>query len=363
MKILNTKFGRQAIAAALILSAMASMSLGAFAAEPSAETAADEAVVAGYLPPQDESIMTQGDIALHSSDAQTTAERDPNYGGYAAPVEDPIQGNVMMIAETGDAQTSESTIASNPAYSARYTVKGLLGKQVLYTASVKDQVLTLSVPEDVATFRATVGEMRKLMDNGVRTVVLTTNKASTTLNLSLLCEGQRDTTKVTLRHIGSSAVLHVGLRCRRDLLVGRDSNYGGYASPVENPIQGNVMMISDETPLPSDTPVEKSEARYTVKGLLGKQVLYTARQEGRVLTLDVPDDNATFRTTILDMQTLMNQGVSTLVLKTDKTSTTLNLTLLCQGQKPGTRVTLRHLGSSAHLTVGFRGRRDLIVGR
>lgn len=246
MKILNTKFGRQAIAAALILSAMASMSLGAFAAEPSAETTADAAVVAGYLPPQDESTMTQGDIALHSSDAQTTSERDPNYGGYAAPVEDPIQGNVMMIAETGDAQTSESTIASNPAYSARYTVKGLLSKQVLYTASVKDQVLTLSVPEDVATFRATVGEMRKLMDNGVRTVVLTTNKASTTLNLSLLCEGQRDTTKVTLRHISSSAVLHVGLRCRRDLLVGRDSNYGGYASPVENPIQGNVMMI-DET--------------------------------------------------------------------------------------------------------------------
>ena len=106
MKILNTKFGRQAIAAALILSAMASMSLGAFAAEPSAETAADAAVVAGYLPPQDESTMTQGDIALHSSDAQTSAERDPNYGGYAAPVEDPIQGNVMMIDETGDAQTS-----------------------------------------------------------------------------------------------------------------------------------------------------------------------------------------------------------------------------------------------------------------
>ena len=63
------------------------------------------------------------------------------------------------------------------------------------------------------------------------------------------------------------------------------------------------------------------------------------------------------------MQTLMNQGVSTLVLKTGKTSTTLNLTLLCQDQKPGTRVTLRHLGSSAHLTVGFRSRRDLIVGR
>ena len=221
MKILNTMLGRQAIAAALVLSLAIPMSVGAFAEEPAAAAATDDTVVAGYLPPQDESTMTQGDIALHSSDAQTTAERDPNYGGYASPVEDPIQGNVMMIAETGDAQTSESTIASNPAYS----------------------------------------------------------------------------------------------------------------------------------------------ARYTVKGLLGRQVLYTARQEGRVLTLDVPDCAATFRTTILDMQTLMNQGVSTLVLKTDKTSTTLNLTLLCQGQKPGTRVTLRHLGSSAHLTVGFRGRRDLIVGR
>ena len=207
MRLLNKNTARRAAAAAALLTMTAAMSVGAFAA--------DDTVVAGYLPPQAESVMTQGDIALHSD-----------------------------------------------------------------------------VP---------VGEV--------------------------------------------------------------DPNYGGYASPVENPIQGNVMMISGETPLPSDTPVEKSEARYTVKGLLGKQVLYTARQEGRVLTLDAPDDNATFRTTILDMQTLMNQGVSTLVLKTDKTSTPLNLPLLCQGQKPGTRVTLRHLGSSAHLTVGFRSRRDLIVGR
>ena len=207
MRLLNKNTARRAAAAAALLTMTAAMSVGAFAA--------DDTVVAGYLPPQAESVMTQGDIALHSD-----------------------------------------------------------------------------VP---------VGEV--------------------------------------------------------------DPNYGGYASPVENPIQGNVMMISDETPLPSDTPVEKSEARYTVKGLLGKQVLYTARQEGRVLTLDAPDDNATFRTTILDMQTLMNQGVSTLVLKTDKTSTTLNLTLLCQDQKPGTRVTLRPLGSNARLTVGFRSRRDLIVGR
>ena len=146
-----------------------------------------------------------------------------------------------------------------------------------------------------------------------------------------------------------------------DVAVGEvDPNYGGYGAPEGNPIQGNIMLISAGD---LDTQVEKAQAHYTVKGFLGKQVLYTARQEGRVLTLDVPDDNATFRTTILDMQTLMNQGVSTLVLKTDKTSTTLNLTLLCQDQKPGTRVTLRHLGSSAHLTVGFRSRRDLIVGR
>ena len=173
------------------------------------------------------------------------------YGGYASPVENPVQGNVMMIAETGDAQTSASAADSSTdttpkaVYTARYTVKGLLGKQVLYTATQEGRVMTLSVPEDIATFRATVGEMRKLMANGISTVVLQTNKNSTTLNLSLLCEGQSDKTKITLRHFGSNAALTVGLRCRRDLIVGRDSNYGGYASPVENPIQGNVMMIAE----------------------------------------------------------------------------------------------------------------------
>lgn len=149
-----------------------------------------------------------------------------------------------------------------------------------------------------------------------------------------------------------------------DVPVGEvDPNYGGYASPVENPIQGNVMMISDETPLPSDTPVEKSEARYTVKGLLGKQVLYTARQEGSVLTLDFPENVATFRATILDLQTLMNNGVSTVVLQTNKTSTTLNLTLLCDGYSANDKVVLRHIGSRACLTVKGRSRRDLLIGR
>lgn len=246
MKILNTKLARQAIAAALVLSAAAAMSVGAFAAEGEADTAAltEDVTVAGYLPPQDESTMVQGDIALHSADV-AVGEADPTYGGYASPVENPVQGNVMMIAETGDAQTSSTDTTSKAVYTARYTVKGLLGKQVLYTATQEGRVMTLSVPEDIATFRATVGEMRKLMANGIGTVVLQTNKNSTTLNLSLLCEGQSDKTKITLRHFGSNAALTVGLRCRRDLIVGRDSNYGGYASPVENPIQGNVMMISE----------------------------------------------------------------------------------------------------------------------
>ena len=81
--------------------------------------------------------------------------------------------------------------------------------------------MTLSVPEDIATFRATVGEMRKLMDNGIRTVVLQTNKTSTTLNLTLLCDGYSANDKVVLRHIGSRACLTVKGRSRRDLLIGR----------------------------------------------------------------------------------------------------------------------------------------------
>ena len=240
MKILNTKLARQAIAAALVLSAAAAMSVGAFAAEGEADTAAltEDVTVAGYLPPQDESTMVQGDIALHSADV-AVGEADPTYGGYASPVENPVQGNVMMIAETGDAQTSASAADSRTDTTSKavYTAR--------YTATQEGRVMTLSVPEDIATFRATVGEMRKLMANGISTVVLQTNKNSTTLNLSLLCEGQSDKTKITLRHFGSNAALTVGLRCRRDLLVGRDSNYGGYASPVENPIQGNVMMIAE----------------------------------------------------------------------------------------------------------------------
>ena len=82
-----------------------------------------------------------------------------------------------------------------------------------------------------------------------------------------------------------------------------------------------------------------------------------------MLTLDVPAEVATFRTTIEDMQTLQANGVITLVLVTEKNTTTLNLSLLCEGQKSGTRVTLRHLGSNATLSVGLRCRRDLLIGR
>lgn len=151
-----------------------------------------------------------------------------------------------------------------------------------------------------------------------------------------------------------------------DVAIGeKDPTYGGYGAPEGNPIQGNIMLISgDELAAPSaDAAAKKSEARYTVKGLFGREVLYTARQKDSVLTLDVPAGSATFRTTVQDMQTLLNEGVSTLVVQTEKGSTTLNLSLLVEGQKGTDRVVLRRLGENTFLTVGLRCRRDLIVGR
>lgn len=218
MKILNTKLGRQAIAAALVLSLAIPMSAGAFAEEPAADTLTDDTVVAGYLPPQDESVMIQGDIALHSGDV-AVGEKDPTYGGYGAPEGNPIQGDIMLISSDVTTTLPSDTLVEKS--EARYTVKGLLGKQVLYTARQNGRVLTLAVPEDVATFRTTILDMQTLLNQGVSTVVLQTNKTSTPLNLTLLCEGQKANTKVTLRHVGDSAFLTVGLRCRRDLIVGR----------------------------------------------------------------------------------------------------------------------------------------------
>lgn len=216
MKLFHTKLGRQAIAAALILSLAIPMSVGAFAEAPAADAAAKDVVVAGYLPPQEE--MVQGDIALHSGDV-AVGEKDPTYGGYGAPEGNPIQGDIMLISsDLTDTLPSDTLVEKSEA---RYTVKGFLGKQVLYTARQDGRVLTLSVPEDIATFRTTVLDLQTLMNQGVSTVVLMTNKGSTTLNLTLLCEGQSANTSVVLRQLGENAILTVGLRCRRDLIIGR----------------------------------------------------------------------------------------------------------------------------------------------
>ena len=195
--MLNKKFVRTLSCAAVAVCAAAMLSVGALAAE------VDSTCVEGYLPPQEQ--MVQGDIAL--------GEKDPSYAGYGAPEGNPIQGNIMLISGDELADTAKTE--------ARYTVKGLLGKQLLYTARQKGGVLTLDVPAEVATFRTTIEDMQALQSNGVKTLVLVTEKNTTTLNLSLLCEGQKSGTRVTLRHLGSSATLSVGLRCRRDLLIGR----------------------------------------------------------------------------------------------------------------------------------------------
>lgn len=203
---LNHKFVRTVTTTAAVLGAAAMLSVGAFAAEADI----NDPAAAGYLPPQEQ--MVQGDIALHSADV-AVGEKDPNYAGYGAPEGNPIQGNIMLISGDELADTAKTET--------RYTVKGLLGKQLLYTARQKDGVLTLDVPAEVATFRTTIEDMQALQASGVKTLVLVTEKNTTTLNLSLLCEGQKSGTRVTLRHLGSSATLSVGLRCRRDLLIGR----------------------------------------------------------------------------------------------------------------------------------------------
>lgn len=204
MKMLNKKFVRTLSCATVAVCAAAMLSVGAFAAE------VDPTCVEGYLPPQEQ--MVQGDIALHSADV-AVGEKDLSYGGYGAPEGNPIQGNIMLISGDELADTTKTE--------ARYTVKGLLGKQLLYTARQKDGVLTLDVPAGSATFRTTVQDMQTLLNEGVSTLVVQTEKGSTTLNLSLLVEGQKGTDRVVLRRLGENTFLTVGLRCRRDLIVGR----------------------------------------------------------------------------------------------------------------------------------------------
>ena len=206
MKIQN-RFVRTVTGTVVVLGAAAMLSVGAFAAE-TADLA--DPVAAGYLPPQEQ--MVQGDIALHSADV-AIGEKDPAYAGYGAPEGDPIQGNIMLISGDELADTAKTE--------AHYTVRGLFGKQPLYTARQKDGVLTLDVPAGCATFRTTVADMQTLLNKGVSTLVFQTEKGTTTLNLSLLVEGQKGTDRVVLRRMGSTTTLSVGLRCRRDLLIGR----------------------------------------------------------------------------------------------------------------------------------------------
>ena len=209
----NNKIVRTFTGTVVVLGAAAMLSVGAFAAE-TADLA--DPVAAGYLPPQEQ--MVQGDIALHSADV-AIGEKDPTYGGYGAPEGNPIQGNIMLIS--GDELAAPSADAAAKKSEARYTVKGLFGREVLYTARQKDSVLTLDVPAGCATFRTTVADMQTLLNEGVSTLVVQTEKGSTTLNLSLLVEGQKGTDRVVLRRMGSTTTLSVGLRCRRDLLIGR----------------------------------------------------------------------------------------------------------------------------------------------
>ena len=202
---LNHKFVRTVTTTAAVLGAAAMLSVGAFAAEADI----NDPVAAGYLPPQEQ--MVQGDIALHSADV-AIGEKDPTYGGYGAPEGPAIQGNIMLIGADG---AESDTLKLN------YSVKGLLGRQVLYTARQNGTVLTLDVPASVATFRCTMEDLTTMMNNGINTLVFKTEKTSTTLNLSLLTEGYDADAKVKLHQCGSTVRLSVNGRGRRDLLIGR----------------------------------------------------------------------------------------------------------------------------------------------
>lgn len=216
MKLLNHKVARTLAAAAVATCAVAMLSVGAFAADVA--IGEKDPTYGGYGAPAGPAI--QGNIMLISADGDVAVgEKDPTYGGYGAPEGNPIQGNIMLIS--GDELAAPSADAAAKKSEARYTVKGLFGREVLYTARQKDSVLTLDVPAGSATFRTTVQDMQTLLNEGVSTLVVQTEKGSTTLNLSLLVEGQKGIDRVVLRRLGENTFLTVGLRCRRDLIVGR----------------------------------------------------------------------------------------------------------------------------------------------
>ena len=204
---LNPNMSRKIAAVAMAAVAVATLSVGAFAA-------GDDGVVAGYLPPQEQ--MVQGDIALHAEEGAAPAV-EQTYGGYGAPEGDPIQGDLMLIAE-GPAETTEG---EKVPVAAGLTLTGLFRKSVLFTARQDGQVLTLDAPASSAVVRGTIGDLRAQMRQGAGTLCVKTDKRTTTLNLALMCEGYADNTRFTLRTVGDHAYLTIGLRSRRDLLIGR----------------------------------------------------------------------------------------------------------------------------------------------
>ncbi len=204
MKMNHKNSARKLIAAAVMLAAVATLSVGAFAAgsadaaapqtgSEQASTVPDDYVVAGYLPPMPMDQMIQGDIMMIGIEGETPVEAAP--------------------------ETAETT--EQVPLAAGLTMTGLPWKEVLFTARQEGAVLTLDAPEDIVTVRGTIGDLRKQMAQGIGTLSVVSNKNSTTLNLTLLCEGYADNARFTLRQIGSRTFLTIGGRCRRDLLIGR----------------------------------------------------------------------------------------------------------------------------------------------
>jgi hypothetical protein len=209
MKLLNHKVARTLAAAAVAACAVAMLSVGAFAADVA--IGEKDPTYGGYGAPAGPAI--QGNIMLISADGDVAiGEKDPTYGGYGAPEGPAIQGNIMLIGADG---AESDTLKLN------YSVKGLFGRQVLYTARQNGTVLTLDVPASVATFRCTMEDLTTMMNNGINTLEFKTEKTSTTLNLSLLTEGYDADAKVKLHQCGSTVRLSVNGRGRRDLLIGR----------------------------------------------------------------------------------------------------------------------------------------------
>ncbi len=214
MKRNRNSFVRKLVAAAVVAAAAAAMATAAFAAE------GDDGI-AGYLPPVENT--TQGEIELYAADGQqeTVADTavtagDGTAAGYLPPMPEDqmIQGDIMMVS------AGNETVEKVP-LAAGLTMTAPFWKEVLFTARQNGSVLTLDASESTVTVKGTIGDLRAQMARDISTLSVVSEKNSTTLNLTLMCEGYSDHTRFTLRQIGSHTFLTIGGRCRRDLIVGR----------------------------------------------------------------------------------------------------------------------------------------------